>query len=46
MGFKNNKYALIRHIMNHKEEYLILLNTFLKEVFKQAPIRTNLNEEH
>ncbi len=46
MGYRNNKYKLIRHINDHKEDYLIVINTVLKEVFKQGPLKVNFDEEH
>lgn len=46
MSYRNNKFALIRYILNHKKRFLDLINTVLHEVFNRAPLKCVLNEEH
>lgn len=46
MNYRNNKFALMRYILDHKKPFLDLLNTVLREVFNRAPIKCVLNEEH
>lgn len=46
MNYRNNKFALIRYILDHKKPFLDLLNTVLREVFNRSPIKCSLNEDH
>lgn len=46
MNYRNNKYALMRYILDHKKPFLDLLNTVNREVFNRGPIKCVLNEEH
>lgn len=38
MGYRNNKPALISHILTDKKGYLKLLNLVLKEIFQLPPV--------
>ena len=46
MNYRNNKFALMRYIMNHKQPFLDLLNTVLREVFNRGAIKCAFNDEH